>query len=283
MLRAWPKRSSKSPRRPDVKRFPFVVTIAGFDPSCGAGVVADVRSIEAMGAMPLAVVTAITVQSGSGVKSSAALPPARVVAQLDELLRGHRVAAVKIGQIPNAAMAKAVARRLASAKLPLVLDPVLVASGGGRLAAAGTARAILATLVPLATLVTVNLDEAAALCAAGRKPLSGRRVTNIPGMREAAMAIEARGAAAVLVKGGHLRGDPADVLRVGGRERTFRQARIPGTMHGTGCALASAAAARLAAGDSVEDAVTKARDHVRRLLRGAVQAGKSRLRAPESH
>jgi hydroxymethylpyrimidine/phosphomethylpyrimidine kinase len=258
-----------------MKRAPFVVAIAGLDPSCGAGLVADARSIEAMGALPLAVATAVTVQSGSGVRSSKALSPAEVGAQLDELLRSLPVAAVKIGQIPNAAVAKAVARRLAAAGLPLVLDPVLVASGGGRLAAAGTLQAIVSSLVPLASLVTVNLAEASAL--------TGRRVTNLASMREAAAAIEAMGARAVLVKGGHLRGDPIDVLRRDGRTKELEAARLAGSMHGTGCALASAVAARLACGDGVEVAVKKARDHVRALIRGAVRAGKSRLRAPASY
>jgi len=253
-----------------MKRLPFVVAIAGFDPSCGAGLVADARSIEAMGALPLAVATAITVQSGSGVRASKALSPAQVAAQLDELLKNLPVASVKIGQLPNAAVARAVARRLAAARLPLVLDPVLVASGGGALAAAGTTRVILSDLVPLASLVTVNLAEAAAL--------TGRRVTSLTAMREAAEAIQAFGAGAVLVKGGHLRGDPVDVLRLDGRVTMRKARRIPGSMHGTGCALASAAAARLACGDDVEEAVERARDHVRKLIRGAVQAGKGRFR-----
>jgi hydroxymethylpyrimidine/phosphomethylpyrimidine kinase len=250
---------------------PFVVTIAGLDPSCGAGLVADARSIEAMGALPLAVATAITVQSGSGVRASMALSAAQVGAQLDELLDHLPVAVVKIGQIPNALIARAIALRLRAAALPVVLDPVLVASGGGLLAAAGTVKAILSELVPLSTLVTVNLAEAAAL--------SGRRVTNVTSMREAAMAIEALGARAVVVKGGHLRGDPVDVLLCGGRLTTRTARRIRGSMHGTGCALASAAAARLACGDDIEVAVQKAREHVRKLIRGSVPAGRSRLRA----
>jgi hydroxymethylpyrimidine/phosphomethylpyrimidine kinase len=253
-----------------MKRAPFVVAIAGFDPSCGAGLVADARSIEAMGALPLAVATAITVQSGAGVRASKALAPDLVGRQLDELLANLPVAAVKIGQLPNAAVARAVAKRLASARLPVVLDPVMVASGGGLLASPGTVKAILASLVPLASLVTVNLAEAGVL--------TGRRVTSVTSMRDAAAALQARGAAAVLVKGGHLRGDPVDVLVHGGRETVWKARRIAGSMHGTGCALASAAAARIACGDEVEEAVKRARDHVRNLLRGAVRTGKTSLR-----
>lgn len=251
---------------------PVVVAIGGFDPSCGAGVVADARSIDAMGALPVAVVTSITIQSGTGVRGHTALPAARVLAQLDELLERLPVAAVKIGQIPTAAVAGAVARRLRLAALPVVLDPVLIASGGGRLAAAGVPAAVFEQLVPLSTLVTVNLAEAGVFC--------GRRVATLARMRDAAAEIEGCGAGAVLVKGGHLPGDPVDVLRVGGKDLLLRSRRIAGSMHGTGCALASAAAARLACGDDLETSVRRARDHVRSLIRGAVRAGRSRLRAP---
>jgi len=270
----------------NARRPPFVVAIGGFDPSCGAGVVADARSIEAMGAMPLAVVTAVTIQSGGGVRGYSALPAPRVIAQLDELLARLPVAAVKIGQIPSAAVARALARRLRKTTLPVVLDPVLVASGGGSLVGAGVPAAVFASLVPLSSLVTVNLAEAAAFC--------GRRVSSLAGMRDAAAEIEGCGAGAVLVKGGHLPGDPVDVLRVGGKDILLRSRRIRssrgvgtprgiGSMHGTGCALASAVAARLACGDDLENAVRSARDHVRSLIRGAVKAGRGRLRAPASY
>lgn len=254
------------------RRPPFVVAIAGFDPSCGAGVVADARSIEAMGAAPLAVVTSVTVQSGRGVRASTPLPAARVVAQLDELLANLPVAAAKIGQVPTAAVARALARRLRGCGFPIVLDPVLAATGGGRLAAADVPRVLGETLLPLATLLTVNLAEAGAL--------TGRRVASLAAMRLAAAELAARGAAAVLVKGGHLRGEPVDVLHAGERTVLLRSRRIAATMHGTGCALAAAAAARLACGDDVRAAVDAARAHVRGLLRGAVRLGNVGLRAP---
>lgn len=251
----------------------FVVAIGGFDPSCGAGVVADARSIEAMGALPLAVVTAVTVQSGAGLRQSSPVPTVRVLAQLDELLAAFPVAAVKIGQVPTAATARALGQRLGRLGVPAVLDPVLAASGGGDLAGEGVASVLFSSLVPQAALVTVNLAEAGAFC--------GRPVNSIARMREAAAEIEGCGAAAVLVKGGHLRGDPVDVLRENGRDRLLRSRRIRGGgMHGTGCALASAAAARLAQACSVQAAVRDARRHVRSLLAGAVHCGRRGLRAP---
>lgn len=258
--------------RKNGSRAPAVVAIGGFDPSCGAGVVADARTLDAMGALPLAVVTALTVQSGSGVRSWSAVPPARVRAQLDELLANLPVAAAKIGQVPTAAAANAVARSLAGSGLPVVLDPVLVASGGGRLVDDDALDAIVRRLLPLASLVTVNLDEASVLV--------GRRVATLAAMRRAAADIQALGAAAVLVKGGHLRGDPVDLLRSGDRVVERRARRLAGSMHGTGCALASAIAARLAAGDAVGEAARRGQAHVRQLLRRALPLGKARLRPP---
>lgn len=262
-----------SARRP--KAPPLVVAIGGFDPSCGAGVVADARSIEAMGALPLAVVTSLTVQSGSGVRGFTAVPVATVLRQLDELLDHLPVAAVKIGQVPTPALARALARRLGDCGLPLVLDPVLEASGGGSLVSDGKGRRIAETLAAVASLITVNLDEASVL--------TGAKVSGRPAMRRAASAIAALGAGAVLVKGGHLRGAPVDLLLSEGSFVEAKSRRLPGGMHGTGCALASAAAARLAAGDGVDAAVRRARHHVFSLLKEAVTAGRARLRPPASY
>lgn len=253
-------------------RAPFVVAIGGLDPSGGAGIVADARSIAAMGAMPLVVATALTVQAGRGVRSSAPVAPARVLAQLDELVRELPVAAIKIGQVPTAATARALAGRLERLGVPVVLDPVLRASGGGELAAASAKDAIAKLLVPLAALVTVNLDEASAF--------TGARVRSVAGMRRAADALLEAGAGAVLVKGGHLRGDPVDLFADGKRAVELRSARMNTTMHGTGCALASAAAARLAFGDDAGRAVLAARFHVRSLLRATITEGRIRLRPP---
>jgi hydroxymethylpyrimidine/phosphomethylpyrimidine kinase len=257
------------------RQLPFVVAIGGFDPSCGAGVVADARSIEASGGMPLAVVTALTVQSGTGVRLSSPVSAQLVLRQLDELLERLPVRAIKIGQVPTPAIARALARRLSGTGLPLVLDPVLQATGGGELAGKEAAAAIKRYLLPPATLLTVNLREASVL--------TGRRVTGIASMQRAARELCDLGAKAVLVKGGHLSGDPVDVLCAGGSEIELRSGRIAASMHGTGCALAAAAATRLAIGDNLQVAVRRAREHVRRLLKAAQKAGGSRLRAPESY
>ncbi len=251
---------------------PFVLAIGGFDPSCGAGVGADLRTLDSYRVAPLAVVTALTVQAGLGVKRVHATSAAVVDAQLLELLAHFKIDAVKIGQVPSAVTARVLRGRLLQLGAPVVLDPVLRASGGGRLASKPAEAAIARFLVPAATLLTVNLDEARAL--------TGRRVTSIGDMHVAAQALSARGASAVLVKGGHLGGDPVDVLWHRGRVREFRAKRLAGSMHGTGCALASAAAAMLARSATIEEAVVEARAHVRRLLRAALVVGKVRLRSP---
>ena len=253
---------------------PFVLAIGGLDPSCGAGIAADVRSIDAMGAMPLAVATALTVQSGTGVRRSTRVSADLVLAQLDELMTHLPVHAIKLGQIPSASLARRVAARLADIDVPIVVDPVMRATGGGRLADDAAIAASRRFLVPLATLLTVNLREASVL--------TGRRVTTVSSMRVAGTSLRAMGAGAVLVKGGHLEGDPIDVLVRDGRTSEIASRRVAASMHGTGCALASAAAARLAHGDSIDVAVRRAREHVRRLLATAQKTGRTTFRSSGS-
>lgn len=250
----------------------FVLAIGGLDPSAGAGILADVRSIEAMGAMPLAIATSLTVQSGRGLRSYKPVSSRLLLAQIRELRASLPIAAVKIGQLPTKAMARALLRELETLDCPLVFDPVCRASGGGRLVARGEDAAIARFVFPLASLVTVNLDEAAAL--------TGLRVTSITDMRRAAARLLELGPGAVLVKGGHLAGDPVDLLALPGKEKQLRSRRLAASMHGTGCALASAAAARLALGDEIPTAVEAARRHVRALLGSSVAEGTIRLRAP---
>jgi hydroxymethylpyrimidine/phosphomethylpyrimidine kinase len=133
-------------------------------------------------------------------------------------------------------------------------------------------RAIVSSLFPVATLVTVNLDEAAAL--------AGVPVTNLAGMRRAAAVLASATGGAVLVKGGHLRAAPTDLLLNDGRETRMTSRRIRGSMHGSGCALASAAAAALAGGDDLATAVRRAREHVHSLIVSGVRIGRTRFRAP---
>ena len=253
---------------------PVVVAVGGSDPSAGAGIQADLRSLEACGVLPATVVTAITVQAGRGLKRMRPVEPRLVVEQLRELRRAMVPAAVKTGALPTAACVTGLVRELAVWRVPIVVDPVTEASGGGRLASRNALRAMSRELFPLASLLTVNLAEASALL--------DRPVTGLADMKEAAGELARFGSDAVLVKGGHLKGQPADVLWDGQALVVYRGSRIRGPdMHGNGCALASAVAAGLARGMTLRRAVAMARRHLRGLLGRALPLDARRsLRGP---
>jgi hydroxymethylpyrimidine kinase/phosphomethylpyrimidine kinase len=250
-------------RKPSEALRPAVCAVGGSDPSAGAGIQADVRTLEALGVQPTTVVTALTVQTGTVVTRVEPVRAALVAAQLRALLEALPIAAVKTGMLATADNARAVARVLRPhAGLPLVVDPVLRASGGERLARAGLLRALIAELFPLAACVTANLDEAAAIV--------GWRVADVEAMKEAARAIVDAGAGAAIVKGGHLRGAPDDVVFDGRAVHVVGGQRVRGrTMHGSGCAFASALAAHLAVGRGLLASARAAKRHVAELLDGA--------------
>jgi hydroxymethylpyrimidine/phosphomethylpyrimidine kinase len=242
------------------------LTIAGSDPSGGAGIQADLKTFHAFGVYGTAVLTALTVQNTRGVRAVHPVPPDVVLAQLDAVDDDLRVAAAKIGLVPTPALAAALADRLRRRPLPnLILDPVLVAGSGDALGAEGTAAALHA-LLPCSALVTPNLEEAAAL--------TGRSVRDPAGMADAARALVDLGAPAALVKGGHLPGRPVDVLLAGGVLQTLDAARVAvARTHGTGCTLSAAIAAGLAGGLDLVAAVARARRFVQRALAAALAVG----------
>ncbi|MDH3591324.1 MAG: bifunctional hydroxymethylpyrimidine kinase/phosphomethylpyrimidine kinase [Planctomycetota bacterium] len=238
------------------------LTIAGSDPSGGAGIQGDLKTFHAHGVYGMAVVTALTAQNTRGV-TGVHVPPAEFLRrQLETVLDDMPVHAAKTGMLPDAAAIDAVVRVLAERPIrKLVVDPVMVATSGAALAEAG---APLQRLFPYAALITPNLPEAEALL--------GRRIATRDDMIRAARDLDAR---AVLLKGGHLAGDRVvDVLRVGREIQVFSGRRIdtPHT-HGTGCALAASTAARFALGDDVYEAVASARAFVRRGIQAAVVLG----------
>jgi hydroxymethylpyrimidine/phosphomethylpyrimidine kinase len=245
-----------------------VLTIAGSDPSGGAGLQADLKTFQAFGAYGAAVVTSITVQNTTGVRDRHDLPPALVGAQLAAVLDDLPVAAAKTGLLPDAGVVDAVIAGLRTRpSCALVVDPVLVATSGDALAGPSALAAIRDRLLPVATLVTPNLAEAEAL--------TGRRVRTIADMRDAAMALRARGVAAVLVKGGHLHDRACDVLASGDDVHELDAPRIDvGPVHGTGCTLSAAIAAEVAAGSALLDAVHAARAYVRRGLAASHALGR---------
>ncbi len=244
-----------------------VLSIAGSDPSGGAGVQADLKSFAALRCYGMAAVTALTVQNTRGVLAVHPVAPEIVAAQIEAVFADIAVDAVKIGMLATADNAAAVAAALArTGAKNIVVDPVLAASRGVAasqgvaVGGVGLAATILHKLAPLADLLTPNLAEASALTGL---PLAG----SVEEAAAQAQALVSAGAKAALVKGGHLEGAPIDVL-FDGREITLYPGRRVATRntHGTGCALASAIAAHLAKGAPLAVAVRAAKDWLERAL-----------------
>ncbi|HXB26367.1 MAG TPA: bifunctional hydroxymethylpyrimidine kinase/phosphomethylpyrimidine kinase [Gemmatimonadaceae bacterium] len=234
----------------------LVLTIAGSDSSAGAGIQADLATFARFGVRGATAITAITAQNDGGVIAWSAVDPVLVRAQIDAI---DHVDAVKSGMLANPAIVATVAEAIAERRLrPYVLDPVTVAGTGHALAHGDLTPLILKCLVPLADLVTPNLGEAAALL--------GSPVRDAEAM---ARELVARGARAVLVKGGHLDGDDVvDVLCDENGVRQFRRTRVRVKTHGTGCRLSAGIAANLALGESLDTAVERAGDFVHELISG---------------
>jgi len=232
-----------------------VLSIAGSDPSGGAGIQADLKAFSARGCYGMAVITALTAQNTRGVSAVVPLDPDFVAEQIRMVFADIRVDAVKIGMIANAGIASAVARALKPHRgIPVVLDPVMIAKGGASLLDPDAVEALTSELLPLATLLTPNLPEAAALL--GDPEASDRRI-----MESQAVRLTALGPKAVLVKGGHLAGgESPDVLVADGKVSWFEARRFEtSNTHGTGCSLSSALAAELAKGRQPQEAVSIAK------------------------
>ncbi len=240
------------------------LTIAGSDSGGGAGIQADLKSVAAVGVHGCCVITAVTAQNTRGVSSIFPLPPREVRAQLDAVLSDVPVRAAKTGMLYSREIVRAVAGRLPR-RVPLVVDPVMVATVGASLRRRDFRQALVDLLLPRATLVTPNLYEAS--------ELAGFPVTSVPDMRRAARAIAASGARAVLVKGGHLPGEVVDVL-YDGRFREFRGPRYRKELHGSGCTLAASIAAYLALGRPLRASVAAARARVQGGFRTSYAVGR---------
>ena len=246
--------------RLDWERISVALTIAGSDPSGGAGLQADLKTFHQHRVYGASVVTLLTVQNTRMVRDVVVLDPAFVLAQLDAVSSDLPVAAAKTGALGNAAVVEAIADRAARATFPLVVDPVMISKHGARLMDESAAKALARKLLPHAHLVTPNLLEAS--------ELAGRAVEDLAGMEDAARAIGQLGVKGVLVKGGHLEGQAADVLWAEGQIHHFVSARFatPHT-HGTGCVYSAAITARLARGDDLVSAVRKAKRFVTAAIR----------------
>jgi hydroxymethylpyrimidine/phosphomethylpyrimidine kinase len=236
-----------------------VLTIAGSDSGGGAGIQADLKTFLAFGAHGMSAVTAVTAQDSRGVHGVWPLPVEAVVAQVRCVVDDIGVDAVKVGMLATASIAEAVAEALRDVRAPVVVDPVCVSKHGDALLAPDALEVLQTRVIPLATVVTPNLDEVAAL--------TGVAVSSPDGLGEAARAVAALGARWTLVKGGHLSGDAVDLLWDGEVERRYAAPRLDNRhTHGTGCTLASAVAARLAYGDDVPEAVRRAKEYVTRAI-----------------
>jgi hydroxymethylpyrimidine/phosphomethylpyrimidine kinase len=236
---------------------PVVLTIAGSDSGGGAGIPTDLRTMTALGAFGTCAVTCVTAQNLAGVTAVAPIPPAVVKAQIEAVANGFPVRAVKTGMLFSREIIHAVVEALDAARFPsVVVDPVMAAASGARLLEPDAEAAYARELLPRATVMTPNLDEA--------EVLWGRPVTTEAEMVEAATALARRFKTAVFLKGGHLAGDPVDLLVHGDEVHRWQDGRVGGVLtHGSGCTLSAAVAARLALGDDLAEACAAGRRFVR--------------------
>ena len=246
----------------------IALTIAGSDSGGGAGIQADLKTFHRFGVFGTSVITAITAQNTLGVTDWMAVPTLLITEQLDAVASDLRPAAIKTGMLADADVVHVVREGIMKHRLsPYVLDPVMVATSGDPLLAPDAVQAIVSELLPLADLVTPNLDEA--------RILSGIEISDVRDMERAATLLVERGAKAALVKGGHLSGSEAiDVLNTGDQLHIFRRRRIDTKhTHGTGCTLSAAIAAHLALGESLYHAVELSLSFVHRAIEAAPQLG----------
>lgn len=238
----------------------IALTIAGSDPSGGAGIQADLKTFHQFGVYGEAVITLLTVQNTVRVSRVEVLHPNLVREQLAAVVEDIPPAAAKTGALGNRAVVEAVAEAAARFRFPLVVDPVMISKHGTPLIEEDARRAIMERLLPVATLVTPNLPEA--------ETLASIEIHSIGAMREAAARIARSGCRAVLIKGGHLEGAAVDVLYANHQWSEFRSERIatPHT-HGTGCTYSAAITAALALGMPLPDAVERAKRFITEAIR----------------
>ena len=258
---------------------PMVLTVAGFDPSGGAGIIADIKTFVSLGCQPAAAITSLTFQNSDGVFGAAHESHASLRAQILPIVEESRIVAFKTGMLPTREIVLEVARLIREADLPApVVDPVLRSTSGYDLMEADAIEALLTDLLPIARVITPNIPEA--------EKLTGLLIKDEEGMHAAAGKLRTMGARAVLIKGGHLRpnseirgqrsepaasrGQAIDVLDDEGRVTVFRTDWIDSPpVRGTGCMLSAAIAAGLAQGMELQESVKLARQFVADAIRNA--------------
>ena len=252
-------------------KVPTALTIAGSDSSGGAGIQADLKTFSALGVYGMSAVVALTSQNTTGVCGIIEIDPDFVSSQIHCVVSDIGADVVKTGMLCNAAIISRVSRDLKDLGLirKVVVDPVMAAKSGDRLLREDAIEALVSRLFPMALIITPNLDEA--------EVLTGMRVNCVEDMECAAVKLRQLGPQYVVMKGGHLPGNPIDLLYDG---RNFRE--YPGLRHetphthGTGCTFASAIAAFIARGSSVEDAVERAKNFIAGAIAGGLALGKGR-------
>jgi hydroxymethylpyrimidine/phosphomethylpyrimidine kinase len=258
----------------------IAVTIAGSDSGGGAGIQADLKTFSALGVYGASVISALTAQNTRGVSAVLEVPPAFVAAQMDAVFSDLAVGAVKIGMLGNAGVVEAVAAGLAHHRhIPIVLDPVMVATSGDRLLMPDAVEALRTQLIPLALVLTPNLPEAAALLDAPQAATEGEMIRQ-------AERLLALGTKAVLMKGGHggNSAESADLLVTAAATVRFAAARMATeNTHGTGCTLAAAIAAGLAKGEDLAAAVRTAKDYVTAAIAAADRLAVGHGHGPVHH
>lgn len=268
-------------RAQEPKRIANVLTIAGLDPSGGAGILADVKAMSACGTYGMAVVAALTAQNTCGVSGWQPVAPDFVRAQIDAIFEDIRVDAIKIGMLGTPEVIDAVAEALERHRPPfVVLDPVMVAKGGDRLLAKEAESALCERLLPLTTVITPNLPEAAVL--AGEAEIRERG--EMPALARKLLERLAPDAW-VYLKGGHLtESESPDLLLSRETSLTFEAPRISTkNTHGTGCTLSAAIAAQLGRGESIPEAVRKAKAYVYEAIAHADELGVGHGHGPTNH
>ncbi|WP_200926405.1 bifunctional hydroxymethylpyrimidine kinase/phosphomethylpyrimidine kinase [Sphaerimonospora mesophila] len=245
---------------------PLVLTIAGSDSGGGAGIQADLKTMLALGVHGMSVIAAVTAQNSLGVQGYWELPPEAVRAQLDSVLGDIGAQAIKTGMLASTVLVETVAEVLAGVSVPVVVDPVGVSKHGDSLLAPEAVETVKARLLPVATVVTPNLWEV--------EQLTGVKVEGEDDLPRAAEAVLALGPKWALIKGGHLPGEPVDLLTDGTAAHRFTAERLDNRhTHGTGCTLASAIASYLALGEDVPGAVRQAKDYITGAIAGGFPLG----------
>jgi hydroxymethylpyrimidine/phosphomethylpyrimidine kinase len=257
---------------------PNILSIAGSDPSGGAGIQADIKAISANGGYAMAAITALTAQNTCGVQRIELISPEMVLAQISAIRDDIRIDAVKIGMLGSSDLAQAVAQALKGLAVPIVLDPVMVAKGGDRLLAPEAVAVLRDVLLPMATVVTPNLPEAADLL---NRPEADSRVA----MEQQARALLAFGPVAVLLKGGHLGGDHSPDLLMTQDSFSWLDGPRHATAHthGTGCTISSALATQLGHGHSLSIACARAKTYVAGAIGAAAALSVGHGHGPTHH